>query len=435
MSQPLTFLPEPIRREVQAQGSQQHATDLANGRAARETGVEGAEPNYVTELEAFASFSHEEIYRHVQTMNPGTLNAAAKQWFEAASGFSGAVTGGVMAALAALDRSWEGTTAEKISDAISSLSKQASQTHDVMTSVISRLKQAGYAAEALKAAVPPPEPPVSVAETALAIISPTAAIDVKQAEERREAARQEAIRAMDSIYVTTMKPVGDAVPSFFAPTDPTSGGTGNGTGSGGGGGMGSFGSSGTSGDGGETSSATEDLASDGSSSETAAGQSASSETRATSAESGSSSMTSPANSSADGSTAASSYGSGANGSGSGSGGSGGGGFLGGSAGARRDERKREGTDGLTGLGVGALGGAMAGAVAAGGDSMRPGMSVAAAAKGGMSTGMMPGGHRGKGEDDKEHETPSYLVNADNGSELIGDLSPTAPPVIGAWGQA
>ncbi|SDI95214.1 hypothetical protein SAMN05444695_12327, partial [Rhodococcus triatomae] len=35
------------------------------------------------------------------------------------------------------------------------------------------------------------------------------------------------------------------------------------------------------------------------------------------------------------------------------------------------------------------------------------------------------------DDDKEHKTPSYLVNMENGNELIGDLDPVAPPVIGA----
>ncbi|WP_275074014.1 PPE domain-containing protein [Prescottella equi] len=56
-----------------------------------------------------------------------------------------------------------------------------------------------------------------------------------------------------------------------------------------------------------------------------------------------------------------------------------------------------------------------------------------AARGGAATGgMMPGaGARGRGEDDAEHKTPGYLVNVDNGSELIGDLPLAAPPVIGS----
>lgn len=45
--------------------------------------------------------------------------------------------------------------------------------------------------------------------------------------------------------------------------------------------------------------------------------------------------------------------------------------------------------------------------------------------------MGAGAGRGKGDDNNEHKTPSYLVNVDNGNELIGRLPKTAPPVIGA----
>ncbi|NKS79379.1 hypothetical protein GS539_28620 [Rhodococcus hoagii] len=56
----------------------------------------------------------------------------------------------------------------------------------------------------------------------------------------------------------------------------------------------------------------------------------------------------------------------------------------------------------------------------------------AARNGAAGGGMMPGaGARGRGEDDAEHKTPGYLVNVDNGSELIGNLPLAAPPVIGA----
>ncbi|WP_137725567.1 PPE domain-containing protein [Prescottella subtropica] len=49
-----------------------------------------------------------------------------------------------------------------------------------------------------------------------------------------------------------------------------------------------------------------------------------------------------------------------------------------------------------------------------------------------ATGMMPGaGARGGGDDDNEHKTPDYLINVDNGSELIGRLPMAAPPVIGS----
>ncbi|HEX7659539.1 MAG TPA: PPE domain-containing protein [Pseudonocardiaceae bacterium] len=63
---------------------------------------------------------------------------------------------------------------------------------------------------------------------------------------------------------------------------------------------------------------------------------------------------------------------------------------------------------------------------------RSGMSSASAAKSGsgMAGGPM-GGARGRGEDDDEHSSPSYLVSEENGNAIVGDLPPTAPPVIGA----
>ena len=44
--------------------------------------------------------------------------------------------------------------------------------------------------------------------------------------------------------------------------------------------------------------------------------------------------------------------------------------------------------------------------------------------------MGAGGARGAGDNDSEHAIPGYLVDAGNGSELIGDLPLVAPPVLG-----
>ncbi|CAM3064457.1 PPE domain-containing protein [Prescottella defluvii] len=78
----------------------------------------------------------------------------------------------------------------------------------------------------------------------------------------------------------------------------------------------------------------------------------------------------------------------------------------------------------SGAGSGAAGGA-------GTTAGTPGSGAASARSGMAGAGMMPGaGARGRGEDESEHKTPGYLVNVDNGSELIGNLPLAAPPVIG-----
>jgi hypothetical protein len=104
--------------------------------------------------------------------------------------------------------------------------------------------------------------------------------------------------------------------------------------------------------------------------------------------------------------------------GSGGGGGSGGGLTGGSlAGAGL------GAPGLSPTGSGnaaAAGGSGGGRMA--GAAGRPGAS-------GMG-GMAPHGGRGKGGEDSEHKTAAYLVNADNGNELVGKMQKVAPPVIG-----
>jgi hypothetical protein len=44
--------------------------------------------------------------------------------------------------------------------------------------------------------------------------------------------------------------------------------------------------------------------------------------------------------------------------------------------------------------------------------------------------MGAGGRGAKGQEDFEHDTPSYLITEENGSELVGELPKVAPAVIG-----
>ncbi|AOW93987.1 hypothetical protein BFN03_18535 [Rhodococcus sp. WMMA185] len=64
-------------------------------------------------------------------------------------------------------------------------------------------------------------------------------------------------------------------------------------------------------------------------------------------------------------------------------------------------------------------------------SVRGGAAASGGARGMGAVGMGGiGAARAQGGDDKEHQTPDYLINVDNGNELIGKLPPVAPPVIG-----
>ncbi len=117
------------------------------------------------------------------------------------------------------------------------------------------------------------------------------------------------------------------------------------------------------------------------------------------------------------------YGSGGNGSGgNGSGGVGGGGATGPRSGAGPGAGQA-GRGATSGIGSSAPASEAAAARGAGGQ--------ASGARGGAGMGGMgAGGGRGKGEDDYEHSTPSYLVTQEHGSEIVGELPMVSPPVIG-----
>lgn len=85
-----------------------------------------------------------------------------------------------------------------------------------------------------------------------------------------------------------------------------------------------------------------------------------------------------------------------------------------------------------GFGPGGSAGVMAGNE---GTAARGGaQSAGAAGRGGAGTGAMggmgAGAAKGQGAEDIERNTPSYLINEDNGDEIVGDLGTVSPPVIG-----
>jgi hypothetical protein len=124
-----------------------------------------------------------------------------------------------------------------------------------------------------------------------------------------------------------------------------------------------------------------------------------------------------------------------------------GGRAGGSAGGGyRSSGYGGGGSSSGGYGSGGTGGYGSGSGSAAGAGGRVGAGGATATGGGAATGSatsgaaggrsaggggMAGGGRGaKGEEDFEHNTPSYLITEENGSELVGELPKVAPAVIG-----
>lgn len=410
----------------------------------------GARPDdpYIETMESFHGFSHEEIYTQVQLIEPADIDGIAQACHDISNALPLAFGFAVLRNTIA--ENWEGAAADAAAAATQKLAQTSGQLTSGLAAIAVKLDILRSTAEDVKASVP--QPASSDGVLSQLPLSPLAA---ETSETSREAARLEAVRRLEAIYVPNYRDVGTNVPQLPEPYAPS----GDGAGSDGvltAHGPFPHGSNpwGTTDSNTSSASGEGDLSAD--SANPADGSSAGDDAAATSAAnaesaanqgagagSGSAAQTAAANAqnaagagSQSGSGAgAAGYGGGiGGGSGSGAGGSG----IGGSAsGTRRKNDKRDSESSSSGVvpggpipSGGAAAGAGAAAAAAAATPVKPSMSRPGM---GMAPGMMgaPGRAGGNGDGDTEHQTPSYLITVDNGNELIGKLDPVAPPVIGA----
>ncbi|MBA8962286.1 hypothetical protein [Rhodococcus opacus] len=421
----------------------QHRSKLQ--RSAEQLGSDAIDPPYITTMESFEGWQHSEIYAKTRDMDPSIIGDLA----QACHAIVGSLPIGFGFALLknTIAEKWEGAAADAALAATDTLAGASDQLTSGVQAIGVKLDILSSAAQDVKNSIPAPmsEQPLS-----LLPLTPSAA---EAQEAARDAAREEAIRKLQNIYVPNYQDVGTNVPVLPAPhspngrvdsVDPNVAAPSSGS-------PGSWGTTDS-----HTSSASGEGDSSADSENSADGNSAGDDAAATSAAnaesaanqgagagSGSAAQTAAANAqnaagtgSQSGSGAgAAGYGGGiGGGSGSGAGGSG----LGGSAsGARRKHDKRDSESSSSGVvpggpipSGGAAAGAGAAAAAAAATPVKPSMSRPGM---GMAPGMMgaPGRAGGNGDGDTEHQTPSYLITVDNGNELIGKLDPVAPPVIGA----
>lgn len=426
----------------------QHRTKLQ--RSAEQLGSEDIDPPYITTMESFEGWQHSEIYAKTREMNPDDIGGLA----QACHAIVGSLPIGFGFALLknTIAEKWEGAAADAALAATDTLAGASDQLTSGVQAIGVKLDILSSAAQDVKNSIPAPtsEQPLS-----LLPLTPTAA---EAQEAARDAAREEAIRKLQNIYVPNYQDVGTNVPVLPAPhslsgvpgyvdpnlTAPTSGGPGSWSAS-------DSNTSTASGDGdasvnGETPGAEESAGDDAATTsaanaEAAANQAAANQGAGANAGSGSAAQTAAAN--AQNAAGAGPQGSGAGGAGyggiggSGRSGAGESGVGGSASSTRRKNDKRDSESNSGGVvpggpipSGGAAAGAGAAAAAAAATPVKPSMSRPGM---GMAPGMMgaPGRPGGHGEGDTEHQTPSYLITVDNGNELIGKLDPVAPPVIGA----
>ncbi|GCE38581.1 PE family protein [Rhodococcus wratislaviensis] len=425
----------------------QHRTKLQ--RSAQQLGSEDIDPPYITTMESFEGWQHSEIYAKTQDMDPSVIGDLA----QACHAIVGSLPIGFGFALLknTIAEKWEGAAADAALAATDTLAGASDQLTSGVQAIGVKLDILSSAAQDVKNSIPAPtsEQPLS-----LLPLTPTAA---EAQEAARDAAREEAIRKLQNIYVPNYRDVGTNVPVLPAPhslsgvpgyvdpnfTAPTSGGPGSWSAS-------DSITSSAPGDGdasvngetpGDAESAGDDAATTSAANAEAAANQAANQGAGANAGSGSAAQTAAAN--AQNAAGAGPQGSGAGGAGygglggSGRSGAGGSGVGGSASSTRRKNDKRDSESNSGGVvpggpipSGGAAAGAGAAAAAAAATPVKPSMSRPGM---GMAPGMMgaPGRAGGHGEGDTEHQTPSYLITVDNGNELIGKLDPVAPPVIGA----
>ncbi|MFI7002966.1 hypothetical protein [Nocardia sp. NPDC050175] len=425
------------------------------------------DPPYAPTVEVFDNLTHQEIHEKVQLMKPAVLTGGQQAWGAAAAGLADAVAQAHIEIRAAIADGWRGSAAQRAAAAVQGFEQTGQDLADVLAVVSQRLGQAGDAAEALRAAVSAPSG--KTPDLGAALLDPTQATSNVADQKTTEHTRQDIVRSMNDIYTGVFIPTGNDVPAFLdeqfgdAPTTPSGAPVSKATGSGVDAGtpvvqqvplntssiatqpaeaptadapVGEQVAAEQHQD--ETTPAATVAAASGATDAGAGSPAAPAATRVTAAATdtplslapaATRLRTAPAATAAatPSTTAASAHQVVVP-------------TTPGTASATTDEqRKRDerrggssGTssnDAVSGLGAGAMGGLMGGAMVAG-DAPRQGSSVAANA---ANAGARAARFDEEDEDDFHFDDlPTYLEPSDDNGELIGAIDPTTPPVLGEW---
>ncbi|AFU05039.1 PPE domain-containing protein [Nocardia brasiliensis] len=424
--------------------------------------VRRTDPAYAPTVEMFDAMTHREIHDKVALLKPAVLTGGQQSWGQAAAGLADAVAQAHTEIRAAIADGWRGSGAQNAADAVYAFEQTGQDLADVLAVVSQRLGQAGDAAEALRKAVVAPT--ASAPDLGAALLDPTQATTNAADQKAAEHSRQDIVRAMNDIYAGVLIPTGNDVPAFL---DQQSNGAADAPGSWPASKLTGAGTSvetpavqqvpdepavaarlgagvaptapattapdtvtepveqrettTTAGAAAAPASADAPAAAPARAGTVPAGVDAALSTAPAAARVPVPPAAAPSTATTVASAQPVSVPS-----------------VPGSAAAapaddqrkREERRKDSSSDAVTGLGAGAMGGLMGGALAMG-DTPRPGTSVAANA---ASTA-----RAARFDDEDEYEDdfhfddmPTYLEPSDEGGELIGSIDPTTPPVLGEW---
>lgn len=177
------------------------------------------DPDYAPTVEVFDNLTHEQIHAGVSRLDPSALQTGGQLWQGAASGLNDAVTQAHNEIRGAISDGWRGAAAGLAGAAVRDFEAAGRQLADVLTTVGRRLGQAGDAAETLRTGIG--EPSGVRPDLPAALLDPHAATGNIAGQQAAESERADAVRVMESVYLGAFIPTGSQVPAF--PDLPDSG--------------------------------------------------------------------------------------------------------------------------------------------------------------------------------------------------------------------
>ncbi|MGV9927900.1 WXG100 family type VII secretion target [Nocardia rhamnosiphila] len=170
------------------------------------------DPEYAPTVEVFDNLTHPQIHAGVAAMNPSVLQSGGQAWQGAATGLTDAVAQAHTEIRGAIADGWRGSAAGLAAAAVRDFEAAGRHLADVLATVGQRLGRAGDAAETLRAAVP--EPAGTEPDLAAALLDPHAATGNIAAQRTADDDRAEVVRVMDSVYTGAFIPTGARIPAF-----------------------------------------------------------------------------------------------------------------------------------------------------------------------------------------------------------------------------
>ncbi|MFC3962556.1 hypothetical protein [Nocardia jiangsuensis] len=170
------------------------------------------DPDYAPRVETFDNLSHRELHAAVNLLDPAALNAGGQVWRGSGAGLAAAVEAAGAEVRAAMADGWRGPAAADAAAAVAAFEQRGRALADVMGVVGERLNRAGDAAETVRAGVGAPtggEP-----DLAAALLDPGSAAANVAAQKAAETARLDVVRVMEAVYAGAFLPTGNGIPAF-----------------------------------------------------------------------------------------------------------------------------------------------------------------------------------------------------------------------------